>query len=71
MTEPITDAELDEWERVHRDMQSALDSLGSMDATYFEKTALLDDVVEEAFPRLLAEHRKMRAHIVIRSARMD
>lgn len=47
-------------------MQSALDSLGSMDATYFDKTALLDDVVEEAFPRLLAEHRKMRSHIVDR-----
>ena len=35
-----------------------------MDAAYFERTDTLAAVVVGAFPRLLAEHRKMRVHII-------
>ena len=64
MTELITDAELDELEHVLGNVQRALANYEPMDAPYYEKTDVLEADVVGAFPRLLAEHRKMRAHIV-------
>ncbi|MEM9670650.1 MAG: hypothetical protein AAF950_17170 [Pseudomonadota bacterium] len=64
MADPITDAELDEWEHVLGNVQRALANYEPMDAPYCEKADLLEaDALGELY-RLLAEHRKMRAHIV-------